>query len=54
MVFKQEIGIPMVIDTAAFWANLFLYFFESKPVQNFISKNKLELRNTMLLVLVDS
>ena len=38
MVFKQDIGIPMSIDPAPFWANLFLYFFKSKHVQNLISK----------------
>ena len=29
LVLKQDIGIPMGIDPAPFWANLFLYFFES-------------------------
>ena len=37
MVFKQDIGIPMDFDPAPFWANLLLYFFESKHVQNLIS-----------------
>ena len=36
-VFKQDIGIPMGIDPAPFWANLFLYHFESKYVQLLIS-----------------
>ena len=35
---KQDIGIPMGIEPTPFWANLFLYFFESKHFQNFISK----------------
>ena len=37
LVFKQDIGIPMGIDPAPFWANLFLYYFESKYVQLLIS-----------------
>ena len=36
-IFKQNIGIPMGIDPAPFWANLFLYYFESKFVQSLIS-----------------
>ena len=28
----------MSIELVPFWANLFLYFFEPKPVQNLISK----------------
>ena len=34
---KQDIGIPMGIDPALFWANLFLYHYESKFVQNQVS-----------------
>ena len=30
LVFRQCIGIPMGIDPAPFWANLYLYHFESK------------------------
>ena len=37
LVFKQDIGIPMGIDPAPFWANLILYFYESKFVQSLIS-----------------
>ena len=37
LVFKQEIGIPMGIDPALFWANLFLYFYESKFILQLIS-----------------
>ena len=37
LVFKQDIGIPMGIDPAPFWANLFLYFFESKFMKDLIS-----------------
>ena len=37
LVFKQNIGIPMGIDPAPFWANLFLHHFESKYMQLLIS-----------------
>ena len=37
-MFKQDIGIPMGIDPAPFWANLFLYFFESKYVTSLVSQ----------------
>ena len=37
-MFKQEIGILMDIDPAPYWANFFLYIFESKYVQQLISK----------------
>ena len=37
MIFKQDIGIPMGIDPAPFWDNLFLYFFESNYIKQFIS-----------------
>ena len=39
LVFLQLIGIPMGIDPAPFWANLFLYFFESAYVQTLISSS---------------
>lgn len=38
LVFKQDIGIPMGIDPAPFWANLFLYFYEKQFVQKLISE----------------
>ena len=38
MMLKQYIGITMGIDPAPFWANLFIYLFDSKNVQNLISK----------------
>ena len=37
MIFKQDIGIPMGIDPAPFWDNLFRYFFESNYIKQFIS-----------------
>ena len=36
-LFKQDIGIPMGIDPAPFWANLFLYFYEEKFMKKLIS-----------------
>ena len=36
LVFNQDICIPMGIDHAPFWANLFLYFFKSKYVKNLV------------------
>ena len=36
-ILRQCIGIPMGIDPAPFWANLFLYHFEAKYVKNLIS-----------------
>ena len=52
MVFKQDIslGISMGIDTAPFWANLFLYFFGLRMFKIVFLKNELDLINTMLLV----
>ena len=38
MMLEQYIGIPMGVDPAPFWANLFLYLFDSKNIQNLISK----------------
>ncbi len=37
MIFQQVIGIPMGIDPAPFWANLFLYHYENKFIQSLIS-----------------
>ena len=37
VIFQQIIGIPMGIDPAPFWANLFLYFYENKYIQSLIS-----------------
>ena len=40
-VFQQVIGIPMGIDPAPFWANLYLYYFEETFMTK-LSKNKTE------------
>ena len=37
-MFKQEIGLPVSINPHPYWRNLFLYLFESKYVQQLISK----------------
>ena len=37
LIFNQIIGIPMGIDPAPFWANLFLYYFENIHMQSLIS-----------------
>ena len=42
---KQTIGIPMGIDPAPFWANLFLYFYEDKYITTLISSNKVKARH---------
>ena len=36
-ILKQDIGIPMGIDPAPFWANLFLYHFEAKYITSLVS-----------------
>ena len=40
-VFIQKIDIPMGIDPASFWANLFLYYYESKHVQKLASQKNI-------------
>ena len=37
LMFKQDIGIPVGIDPAPFWANLFLYLIQSKYGKKLIS-----------------
>ena len=37
-MFKQETDIPIGIDPTPYWANHFLYFFESQYAQQLISK----------------
>ena len=38
LVFKQKIGISMGTVSVSYWTNLFLYFFQSKYVQQLIYK----------------
>ena len=39
LVLRQEIGIPMGIDPAPFWANLYLYFYEEKHVSTLMKQD---------------
>ena len=39
-IFTQCIGIPMGIDPAPFWANLYLYYFECEFITKLIKTNK--------------
>ena len=45
VVMKQIIGIPMGIDPAPFWANLFLYYYEEKYISSLISTDKVKARH---------
>ena len=44
LLIRQSIGIPMGIDPAPFWANLYLYHYEAKFVTNLISVDKIRAR----------
>ena len=48
ILFKQDIGIPMGIDSPPFWAICFL-FFSLTMFKLLFLKKQLELINTMLL-----
>ena len=39
MLFIQKIGMPMGIDPAPFWANIYLYTHESKFITNLTKNN---------------
>ena len=43
-VLRQSIGIPMGIDPAPFWANLYLYFYEETYVSNLIRVDRTKAR----------
>ena len=45
VVMRQAIGIPMGIDPAPFWANLFLYAYENQFISDLISTNKVKARH---------
>jgi len=45
VVMLQAIGIPMGIDPAPFWANLFLYQYENRYVTQLISEDKIKARH---------
>ena len=42
VIMKQVIGIPMGIDPAPFWANLFLYKYESAYISQLIKSDKIK------------
>ena len=42
---RQAIGIPMGIDPAPFWANLFLYTYENQFISDLISTDKVKARH---------
>ena len=45
---KQALGIPMGIDSAPFWANLFLYSYEEEYISLLISPDKIKARHSHL------
>ena len=45
VVMRQAIGIPMGIDPAPFWANLFLYQYEQRYMTNLIDNDKVAARH---------
>ena len=40
LIIRQSIGIPMGIDPAPFWANLYLYFYEHKFITELMATDK--------------
>ena len=44
LVIRQSIGIPMGIDPAPFWANLYLHFYEHKFITNLMANDKIRAR----------
>ena len=44
-VLRQAIGIPMGIDPAPFWANLFLYAYEVRYMSDLIASDKVKARH---------
>ena len=45
MTIKQAIGIQIGIDSAPFWANLFLYSYEEEYMSPLISSDKFKARH---------
>ena len=45
LLFRQCIGIPMGIDPAPFWANLYLYHYEYNYITSLITSDKKQARN---------
>lgn len=45
IVMRQKIGIPMGIDPAPFWANLFLYTYEHEYIQKLIKEDRVKAKH---------
>jgi len=45
VIMRQAIGIPMGIDPAPFWANIFLYCYEEPYISSLISSDKVKARH---------
>ena len=45
IIMRQAIGIPMGIDPAPFWANLFLYRYEERYMTDLISSDRMKARH---------
>ena len=45
IVMRQKIGIPMGIDPAPFWANLFLYTYEHDYIKKLIKENRVKAKH---------
>ena len=48
IVMRQKIGIPMGIDPAPFWANLFLYSYEHDYIKKRIKEDRVHKLNTFI------
>ena len=45
LLLRQKIGIPMGIDPAQFWANLFLYTYKNEYMSEPVSNDKVKARH---------
>ena len=45
IVMRQKIGIPMGIDPAPFWANLFLYTYEHEYIKKLIKEDRVKAKH---------
>ena len=52
IVMRQKIGIPMGIDPAPFWANLFLYTYEQSYINQLIKEDKSQSKTLSLHISV--
>ena len=48
-ILRQSIGIPMGIDPAPFWANLFLYVYESRYMSSLVQTDRAKARLFFLI-----